>query len=181
MKKSALIILAPGFEEIEAIVPIDLLRRAGISVTTAGLDSIYICGSHGVEIKVDQLLSSTMDILDAIILPGGGTGVHNLLSSDLVIDHTRNYYKAQKICAAICAAPLVFAKAGILKNHTFTTYPGCENDIHEGQYSTHPVVIDKPLITAHAAGAAIEFSLNIIDHLSGSKQRKQVQNAIKQK
>lgn len=166
MNLKALLVLAEGHEEIEAITPIDLLRRAGIKVTVAGLNKKEITGAHGLTTICDTTLEEYNDDFDAIILPGGMPGTTNLMNSAKVIELVKQTSKdASRLCAAICAAPRVLSKAGILKNKRFTCYPGVEDNIPEGKHSIDNVVIDENIITSRGVGTAIDFSLAIVEFL----------------
>jgi len=163
---NALIILADGFEEIEAIAPIDLLRRAGIEVKVAGLGKKQIKAAHGIEIVCDEIFDVKKHCdFDAIILPGGMPGTTNLMENDDVIQAVKNYFAAEKLCCAICAAPKILAKAGILKKRKFTCFPSAEKSISGAQYLDDAVVQDENIITAKAAGTSIDFAYVIIANL----------------
>jgi len=178
MAKKALIILAEGFEEIEAVTPVDLLRRAGIEVTAAGLGSTTVKGAHGIHIGADMTLDAAGGDFDAIICPGGMPGTTNLMASDMVISRVRAVFESGKLCAAICAAPMVLDKAGVLKNKRYTCYPGTEKRIQSGTWIEKDVVRDGSVITARAPGAAIAFSLEIIDALLSSGAGRRIAEAI---
>jgi len=177
MNKTASIIIADGFEEVEAITPIDLLRRAGIAVTIYGLASQEVRGSHNIFIKTDMLFPSNPAIADAVILPGG-PGHKNLLNSGAIIDYIRKSFKAGILCAAICAAPVVFGKAGILARKMFTCFPGCEDKLAGGTFLDKPVVVDGNIITSRGAGTAVPFALEIIAYLAGRDAAEKVAAAI---
>lgn len=162
MKKAG-VILANGFEEIEAITPIDTLRRAGVEVVTIGVGSEYITGSHNVTIKCDTVIEHFNTNLDCIIIPGGMPGAKNISESELVIKLIDKIYKANGIVAAICASPgIVLGGSDIIKNKNFTCYPGYESYVKEGNFSNKRVVIDDRLITSRGPGTALEFSLTVI-------------------
>lgn len=166
MNIKALVILAEGHEEIEAITPIDLLRRVGINVTVAGLTSKEVKGSHGLITVADTTLDEYSDDFDALILPGGMPGTTNLENSNKVIELVKKAEaNSSKVCAAICAAPRVLYKAGILKGKNFTCYPGVEDEILDGKHSAENVVIDGNVITSRGVGTAIDFSLAIVEYL----------------
>lgn len=175
----ALIILADGFEDMEAITPIDLLRRAGIEVVLAGLNKKQIRSSHGVGVIADEVFDAAKNYGDfeAIILPGG-PGTENLLSNDGVINCVKDFYKNEKLCCAICAAPKVFDKAGILKNRKFTCFPAVKNEIKNGKYIDDAVVQDENVLTSKAAGTAIDFSLVIIDNLLDEETAREIIDKI---
>jgi 4-methyl-5(b-hydroxyethyl)-thiazole monophosphate biosynthesis len=167
MEHKATVILAPGFEEIEAAVPIDLLRRAGVDVQAAGLGSQTITGAHGLTFKTDAVLEPSAAAGTALVLPGGMPGTQNLLDSDLVIDTVKRAFTRGKLCSAICAAPRVLDKAGVLDGRRFTCYPGVEKQISAGTWVLENVVRDSNVITSRGAGTAILFSLEIIHYLLG--------------
>jgi len=162
----ALIILADGFEEIEAVAPIDLMKRAGIGVVIAGLGKKEICGSHGIKIVADEIFDKSNDNFDAVILPGG-PGHQNLMNDGGVLELVKNFYKSNKLCCAICAAPKVFDKAGILANKNYTCFPSVEKEIKNGNYLDEAFVLDKNIITSKAAGTSIDFSFAVIKELLG--------------
>lgn len=166
MNIKALLILADGHEEIEAITPIDILRRAGIDVTVAGLNKKDITGAHGITTVTDIVLEDFKGTFDALILPGGMPGTTNLMASEQVLSLVKKTAQSPTtLCAAICAAPRVLSKAGILKNKKFTCYPGVEDHIPEGKHTPEKVVIDENIITSRGVGTAIDFSLAIVEFL----------------
>jgi protein deglycase len=177
MNKSAAIILADGFEEVEAVTPVDLLRRAGINVTLYGLSSQEVCGAHDVVIKTDSLFSSNPASADAVILPGG-PGHKNLLNSSAVLEYIQKSYRAGSLCAAICAAPVVLGKAGILAGKKVTCFPGCEDRLAGGVFVDQPVVVDGNIITSRGAGTAVPFALEIISYLTDRNTADKIASSI---
>ena len=176
MVPSVLVILAEGFEEVEAITPIDLIRRSGAKVTVAGLSGLTVHGAHGIGVVCDTLLTECTEAYDALVLPGGGEGSANLASSFAVLELAIKT-SANGVVAAICAAPaVVLGKTGLLDGKRVTGFPGseCEGLILENE----KVITDGNLITAQAAGSAVEFSLAIItkifDAATAQKIRKQI-------
>jgi 4-methyl-5(b-hydroxyethyl)-thiazole monophosphate biosynthesis len=165
MVPSVLIILANGFEEIEAITPIDILRRSGAKVTVAGLDNLTIVASHNLTVTCDALLSDCKATYDCVVIPGGSVGSKNLASSFLVLE--KCIKTAEKgLVASICAATaVVLGKTGLLENHTVTGYPGTEKECPGLVFSPKRVVSDGNLVTAQGAGVAMEFSLAIVEKL----------------
>jgi 4-methyl-5(b-hydroxyethyl)-thiazole monophosphate biosynthesis len=172
--------LADGFEEIEAIAPIDLLRRAGIVVTILGLTSLEIKGSHDIAVKAEMLLNDFNGKYDALILPGG-PGHKNLLESYKVLHLVNSAFQQKLLCAAICAAPSVFGKAGILSGKKATCFPGYEDKLGEAIFVKEKVVRDGNIITSRGAGTAVEFGLEIIDYLIGKAEAEKVSRAIQLK
>jgi 4-methyl-5(b-hydroxyethyl)-thiazole monophosphate biosynthesis len=168
MQKTALILLADGFEEIEALTPIDLLRRAGVTVTVAAIGQhLQVRGAHDILIVADLLLAHFSESFDALIIPGGQPGTRNLCANQEVIALVGNAFRTNILCAAICAAPMVFDKAGILTGRRFTCFPGIEKEIRSGTFCTDSVVEDGNIITSRGAGTAIPFALRIIAALCG--------------
>jgi protein deglycase len=171
-------ILAPGFEETEAVTFIDLLRRAKIAVMILGLESQQVRGSHDIAIAADGLLSEFTGAFDGIVLPGGQPGTANLASSQRLLDLIRSAHGRGALCAAICAAPTVLAKAGILTGVKATCYPGCEKELDGALFSEQAVVRDRNIITSRGVGTAIPFGLELIAYLAGADEAQRVRNAI---
>ena len=166
MNTKVLIILADGFEEVEAITPIDILRRADLNVTTASLNSLQVLGSHNISVTADVTIDQIdCKEFDAVILPGGMPGTKNLLLSDRVIEIVQEMNRDNKLCAAICAAPQVLNKSGILNNTNFTCYPTVEKNIKNGTHKFENVVVSNNIITSKGVGTAIDFALAIIEYL----------------
>ncbi|MFA5448276.1 MAG: DJ-1 family glyoxalase III [Sphaerochaeta sp.] len=166
MVPSVLVVLAHGFEEVEAIVPIDLLRRAGAKVTVAGLDDLMIRGAHNINVACDVRFEECVDRpYDCIVLPGGSQGSKNLAASASVM--TKIIEVAQEgTVAAICAAPaVVLCKTGLLEGRTVTGFPGTEELCDGLVLSPKGVEVDGPIITAQGVGSAVDFALAIITRL----------------
>jgi 4-methyl-5(b-hydroxyethyl)-thiazole monophosphate biosynthesis len=170
LNKKALIILAKGFEEIEAITPIDVLRRAGIDVCVAGLHQgdDTVTGSHGITIKTDTTLKNVKAGFDACILPGGA-GAEILAQSDLVRSLITVMFHEKKLIAAICAAPaVVLAPTGILDGKRATCFPGMDDLFNDSTiFCKDNVVVDGNIITSRGAGTAMDFSFAIVEKLIG--------------
>lgn len=177
MKRNAAIILAPGFEEIEAITPIDLLRRAGIDVHVFGLDGIEVKGSHEIRVLSDGVIDLSSALPDALILPGGPGHTH-LLNSGIVLEFVKKMFVSRRLCAAICAAPSVFGKAGILDGKKATCFPGFEDKLGGASFINQTVVVDGNVITSRGAGTAVPFSLEIIAHLIDKQTADKIASAI---
>jgi len=180
VSKKVVIVLADGFEEIEAIIPIDVLRRAELDVTVAGLDSKTVKGSHGIPIEADCLLSEIKETPDCIILPGGLPGAENLANSDLVKDLVLKINSGAKIVAAICAAPaLVLTLTGLLKGKRVTCYPGFEKHFDDSvEFVRERVVVDGDLVTSRGPGTALEFSIKLVEILVDEKMARQLSHAL---
>ena len=159
MPKTA-IFLADGFEEIEALTVVDLLRRANIENVT---------GSHNITVEADALLEETdFDSLDMLILPGGMPGTTNLADCKALTDKIKEFDEKNKMLCAICAAPTVFGKLGILKGKKACCFPGREDDLLGADVQTSSVTKDGHFITSRGMGTAIDFGLAIIEHYQGS-------------
>jgi 4-methyl-5(b-hydroxyethyl)-thiazole monophosphate biosynthesis len=177
--KTALVLLAPGFEEIEAVTIIDILRRAGISVTVAGLEPQWVTGSHQIAIKPDIFYKEAEpSAYDLLILPGGQPGSTNLKNDPLVLEWIQNRFRAGKSLAAICAAPTVFHAAGITEKITVTSYPSEKNVFNAEQYSEQAVVKDHGVITSRGVGTAIPFALELVKELAGKTVAETVKTKI---
>ena len=179
MKKTALIVLADGFEEIEAVTPIDILRRAGVEVMIAGLEKKQVKGSRGVEVSADILLADYKDTPDAVVLPGG-PGAEKLARSVAVRKLILRAQKADKLIAAICAAPaLVLAESGVLEGKKATCYPGYEDRFGKGTvFVSDRVVTDGQVITSRGPGSSVEFALEIVRCLAGENIARDVSEKI---
>jgi len=180
MPKTALVILAEGFEEVEAIAPVDFLRRAGVRVTLAGLNSLIVKGSRHIGIQTDVLLKEVQDLPDVVILPGGLPGATNLAKSGEVTALIQKMNVAGKLIAAICAAPaVVLAPLGILEGKKATCYPGCESDFSKKTaHSKERVVVDGNIITSQGPGTALEFALEIAVRLAGKEMAENVRGKM---
>ncbi len=180
MAKKVLVVLADGFEEIEAITPIDVLKRAGLDVTIAGLSSKTVTGTHGIKFQTDLLLEEYKNLPDAIILPGGLPGAKNLAESPKVIELVKKMDQAKKVVGAICAAPaLVLAPNGILNGRKATCYPGFEKNFSlQINFSHERVIVDGHVITSRGPGSALEFSLQLVEVLVGKEHAKELSEGL---
>ncbi|WP_456407924.1 DJ-1 family glyoxalase III [Caldithrix abyssi] len=175
----ALVVLAPGFEEIEAITIIDLLRRADIQVTVAGLQPNAITGSHHITVVPDTDIQHVKhETFDMLILPGGQPGTNNLKSDETLLGWIKERFTQGKKLAAICAAPTVFHAAGITKNLKITSYPSEKKVFTDSQYLEEAVVKDGPVITSRGVGTAIPFALRLIEELKDRQTAQQVAERI---
>jgi protein deglycase len=180
MNKKALLILADGFEEIEALTPADILRRADISVTTAAVNQLKVTGAHKIIVIADKILDKNDTQYDICILHGGTPGVANLAASPLVKSIVTTMYRDGKYIAAICAAPArVLAPLGILDGKKATCFPGCETNFSPSTtYLEQDVVIDGNIITSRGAGTSIAFALAIVEQLRGKEIADKISKAI---
>ncbi len=169
MAKKAIILLATGFEEIEAVTVVDILRRAGIDVVIAGIESASVAGSHGIAVAADKKLKDIKPDADAVIIPGGMPGAMHLHNSSEVNEFIKEMDSRGALIAGICAAPsVVMAPIGILDNKTATCYPGNQIDFAKStKYKDEPVVVDGNIITSQGPATAMEFSFAIVEKLIG--------------
>lgn len=169
MEHSILVVLSPGFEEVEAITVVDLLRRAKIRVTTASLeDARTVMGSHGIFVTSDMTLKEAENLdFTGIVLPGGMRGVENMLGDDRLLGLVTKFNDAGKILAAVCAAPLILDKTGILKGEHFTCHPCVHERIQQEGLEKTPSCISGRIVTGRSAGCAMVWSLELIKVLLG--------------
>lgn len=176
-----LIPLAQGCEELEAVTVIDLLRRAGIEVTTAGLDDQPVRASRGTVLMPDTTLEAVLDeAFDMIVLPGGLPGADHLNNDPRIHTLLLQMNEAGKYTAAICAAPKVLASAGLLNGRRATSFPGALDNIQTDnmQYEQTAVVVDGKVITSRGPGTAMDFALILIEHLLGKGKRDEVEAGL---
>lgn len=161
--------LAKGFEEIEAISIIDVLRRAGVEVTVASIEkSLEVTGAHNIIVKADILFEDVKyETIDMIVLPGGMPGSTNLNNHKELKKQILNFNNQGKPLGAICAAPLVFGNLGILKGKKATCYPGFEGELIGAEPVNSSVEKDGTIVTGKGAGVAIHFALKIVEMLKG--------------
>lgn len=180
MMKRALVILAPGFEEIEAVVPIDLLRRAKIEVVVAGILPGVITGSRKIRIVPDYDLEDVLEEhFDCIILPGGAEGAENLKKDIRIKELLERQILKGGWVAAICAAPGCLINFGLFPSNKFTCHPSIKAEIPLSRLEENrSVVVDGNLITGQAAGSAIEFAFEIIRQLIGEEAVKEVNRSF---
>ncbi len=175
------VFLAEGFEEIEAVVPIDILRRGGVEVVVAGVGTDVVTGSHGITIDADALVEE-IDIndFDGLILPGGLPGANNLAESEGVNKLLNSARDEGKLIAAICASPaLVLSPLGILKNKKVTGYPGTEfQHFDTVSYIDEKVVSDGNFITSKGPGTAFDFALKILEYFQGKESALKIASAM---
>ena len=173
------VFLANGFEEMEAIAPIDLMRRAGVDVTTVGVGGTAVRGSHGIVLAADVLDATAMpDDLEAVVLPGGMPGTLNLEHAPVVQKFIDRAVEKGAIVAAICAAPSILGHKGLLKGRKAVCYEGFEAELDGARVGREPVAVDGPFITSRGAGTATEFALSLIAALKGEEAARKVRGAI---
>ena len=178
MSKKILVPLAEGFEEIEAITIIDLLRRANLEVITASLtDNLEVKGGHNIIVKADTILDKVInDDFDAISLAGGMGGMNNLKNDKRIIEKIQKMYKDKKLVSAVCASPIVLGEAKVL-NGKYTCFPSCEKSINMGEYIEKDlVVVDENIITSKGPATSMLFALEIVKYLTGRNE--ELSNAL---
>ena len=169
MKKVA-VLLADGFEEIEALTVVDVLRRADIHCDMVSIKDKEVVGAHNIKVISNILIDDIKDI-DMVVLPGGMPGATNLRDDKRVIDLIQNCIKNNKKVAAICAAPIVLAKAGIINGENITSYPGFEEDLVGANYKEDLVVVNNNIITSRGPATALEFAYTLLKELDSPKEK----------
>lgn len=174
------VLLGTGFEEVEAIAPVDLMRRAGIQVQTVGITGKTVAGSHKIPVEAD-ILPENMDLesMDMIVLPGGLGGVASARASQAALDALRWGWEHNRFVAAICAGPTVLADLGIPDGKKATCFPGCEGQMGKADMIPGVAALrDGKLITGTSAGCAIPFALELIKALKGSEAADKIAKQI---
>jgi len=160
------VILADGFEEIEALTVVDVLRRANIICHMVGFEA-QVTGSHAIQVQADRVFDGDLSDYDLIVLPGGMPGSANLRDHELLIAELQKCEQVGKKIAAICAAPIVLNRAGLLKDKEFTCYDGVQEQIADGHYRKETVVVDGQLTTSRGPATALAFAYNLVEQLGG--------------
>lgn len=162
--------LAQGFEEMEAFAPVDILRRAGLTLATVGVNGRKVTGSHGIEVTADLTEDQVeKDAIEMVILPGG-PGTKNLEQSSVMKDSVRFCAESGRPIAAICAAPSILGHMGLLKGHKATCFPGYEQELGAKEVTGESVCVSGNIITGKGAGVAAEFALKIVEFLCGEEK-----------
>ncbi len=169
------IILAEGFEEVEAVAPIDVLRRAGVEVIVTGLTKDPVVSARNLKILPDATIDEiNPEELDMVILPGGAGGVEKLKQDPRVEKLVKAMQEKKKVIGAICAAPTALAKFSIIEGKKVTLYPSLVEEIGSAQFLNEPVVEDDNIITSQGPGTALEFSLRLAEKLVGREKAKEI-------
>lgn len=177
MNPKVLVPFSKGVEEIEFTTIVDVLRRAGAHVTTASLEGALVEGRSGIRIQADTTLDVALSpavTYDMVVLPGGLPNAHILRDDPRIIALLQSTAKAERPVAAICAAPSALFKAGLLKDHTATAYPGCLPDLPSEQQSDDAVVISGNITTSRGPGTAMAFALSLVATLFGDAKADEV-------
>ncbi len=179
MSKAA-VFFSEGYEEVEALTAVDLLRRADIDVTMVSVEGTpTVAGSHDIVVQMNQDISQVdWDSMDILILPGGLKGTEGLESNGLLMEKLDEFYRSGRYIAAICAAPSIFGHRGYLKGRRATSYPSFESHL-EGAVATHaPAEVDGNVITGRGMGCSIPFALAIVKELAGEEPAEKLAAAI---
>lgn len=179
MKKTA-ILFANGYEEVEALTVVDLLRRAQIVCDIVCVDGTQeVTGSHGITVHADRKFSETdFGEYDGVILPGGMPGTKNLAADGRVLALLRDFHAQGKLTAAICAAPTVLAKAGLLEGKTAVCYPGMEGQLTGANIGSDSVAADGTIITSRGVGTAIDFALALVRYFDSAERAEALASSI---
>lgn len=176
---TVLVPLAQGCEEIEAVTVIDILRRAGITVVSAGLDKQPVRASRGTVLIPDTTLELALEQkYDMVVLPGGQPGSNNLKADARILELLMEMAKGDKYIAAICAAPSVLATAGLLDGKQATSFPGALDAFPKVRQQTMNVVEDGKFITSRGPGTAMDFALTLVERLSGKDKRREIEATL---
>ena len=163
------VILANGFEEIEALTVIDVLRRANISCDMVGFEE-QVTGSHDIQVTADRVFDGDLSDYDLLVLPGGMPGSANLRDNQALISEIQAFNQEGKKISAICAAPIALHQAGVLKDKHFTCYDGVQEQITDGIYQKETVVVDGNLTTSRGPSTALAFAYELVDQLGGDAE-----------
>lgn len=169
--KKVFVLLAEGFEEIEALTVVDVVRRAGIQCDMVSLLEKDVTGAHGITVKSDKGISDDLKDYDLMVLPGGMPGSTYLKEDPRVIELVKYFDKNSKIIAATCAAPIVLSAANIIENRNITSYPGFEDQLVGANYLEEVVVVDKNIITSRGPATTLAFAFKIVELLGSDKYK----------
>lgn len=178
--QTVFVLLAEGFEEIEAITAVDVLRRAGIeTVVVATGEDLNVTGGHGIPVRADRLFTET-DFGQGfmIVLPGGGEGTRNLSAHTGVAEVLQEYAAAGRYLAAICAAPSVPGEMGLLAGKKAACYPGFEDKLKGADVTDSPVVVDGTIVTSRGPATAMPFALKLVEMLAGDEMSREVADGM---
>lgn len=178
--KEVFVFLAEGFEEIEAVSIIDVLRRGDVKVSAVSITNDYIVkGAHNISVEADYLFDEVdLSLGDMLVLPGGMPGADNLNKHEGLKIAISKYNDDGKRIAAICAAPLVFGSLGILRNKKATSYPGFESQLTGADIKSDGVVVDGNIITGKGPGFAAQFGLKLVEELQGKEKANEVASGM---
>lgn len=177
--KSIIVMLAEGFEEIEALTVVDVMRRAGVTCLMCSINGEEVTGGHGIKVLSDLTLNSpNLNSYDGIVLPGGMPGTLNLKNSIRVIELVKEYYSNGKIVASICAAPIILEEAGIIKGRKVTSYPDFKEKLGNSIYSEDIVVEDENVLTSRGPATALPFAFSILRKLGLNEEAENLNDSM---
>lgn len=165
MMKKIAVLFHDGFEELEALSVVDVMRRANIECTMVGMDKLEVASSHQIKILMDCLYDKIIETYDAVVIPGGMPGATNLRDDSRVIELIQKFNDDNKIIGAICAGPIVLEKAGVIKERTVTCYPGFETQLVSANYQEALVLKDGNIVTGKGPAAALAFAYTLLEAL----------------
>lgn len=173
------VFFATGYEEVEALSVVDVLRRGGVEVVMAGVDGEVVASARGIKVQMDEEAENiNYDEVDMVVLPGGIPGVDNLFASELVKNIVTDFKTQNKWIGAICAGPSVLGKWGLLEGETATCYPNFEQFLHGATHTDERTVVSNKIITGKGAGASFEFALKLLEVIAGNEKAEQIKNAM---
>lgn len=172
--------LAEGFEEIEALTVVDVLRRADLPVKTVSIEKgLEVVGRSGISVAADIMFSEAdYKNCEMLVLPGGQPGTSNLMNNQDLLKLIKEFYHEGKYLAAICAAPMILGELGLLTGKKATIYPGMESHLKQGEYKDMPVVVDGTVITSQGPATAMAFSLELVGILKGSAVKEETSKGL---
>jgi 4-methyl-5(b-hydroxyethyl)-thiazole monophosphate biosynthesis len=173
------VLLADGFEEIEAVTIVDVLRRADVEVRTLALKDKTVRGAHGISMQADGLLDhESQRLWDLLVLPGGQPGANTLRDDPRVASMIERQLSQNRKVAAICAAPIALGAHGMLKGRNATCYPGFENQLVGAKLSQEAVVVDGEITSSRGPGTAMNFALSLVEQLKGKAQAESIRQGM---
>lgn len=175
--KKVCVLLAEGFEEIEALTVSDVMRRANIKCDLVSIKDKTVKSSHGVIVEADKIFDENMDY-DLVVLPGGMPGAANLRDDERVISLLKEQNSNNKLIGAICAAPIVLGRAGLTEGLNMTSYPGFVDELPNCIYSEEPVVVDKNIITSRGPATAMMFAYKLLEELGYVKEKEEIASGM---
>jgi len=173
------ILLGKGFEEIEAVAPLDILRRGGVEAAFAGIGGMTVEGAHGIAVNCDILVEAIKpENIDMLVVPGGLGGVESIMGSQTAMDLIKCAGEKGVALAAICAGPTVLYTLGFLDGINAVCYPGMEEDMPQGKFGDSPACVDGKIITGRGPGAALEFGFELLRYFKGSDAVEKLRNSM---
>ena len=173
------VFFATGYEEVEALSVVDILRRGGVHVIMAGVDGKVVASARGIKVQMDEEAQNiNYDEVDMVVLPGGIPGVDNLFASEFVKNTVLEFKSQNKWIGAICAGPSVLGKWGVLEGEVATCYPNFEQFLYGATHTQERVVVSNKIITGKGAGASFEFALKLLEVIAGTQKAEQIKNAM---